>query len=177
MESYLTSRVSSLAGCFLAMYGIDEKGGATWPPIHCCYGYLSCAAYDWCARRILSGGHQESHVVVSSKYVKFLSSNMSYDSIEKLSVQMNKLESEGKDWLPRWTMLVLLPKQLVPFVATWRKRLTHMRKRSKLEPTESWPHSLAWKLLRSLDRVNNQRRISTYNSAHPGVENLVDSRI
>jgi hypothetical protein len=39
----------------------------------------------------------KNHSVVSSEYVKFLSTNTGYDSIEKLSSRMTKLESENKD--------------------------------------------------------------------------------
>jgi hypothetical protein len=39
----------------------------------------------------------KNHSVVSSEYVKFLSTNTGYDSIEKLSARMSKLETEGKD--------------------------------------------------------------------------------
>ena len=39
----------------------------------------------------------KNHVVISSEYVKFLSTNTGYDSIEKLTVRMNKLEIEGKE--------------------------------------------------------------------------------
>ena len=39
----------------------------------------------------------KNHVVISSEYVKFLSTNTGYDSIEKLTVRMNKLELEGKE--------------------------------------------------------------------------------
>jgi hypothetical protein len=38
----------------------------------------------------------KNHQVVSSEYVKFLSTNTGYDSIEKLSSRMAKLETEGK---------------------------------------------------------------------------------
>lgn len=38
----------------------------------------------------------KNHSVVSSEYVKFLSTNTGYDSIEKLTVRMNKLETESK---------------------------------------------------------------------------------
>jgi hypothetical protein len=39
----------------------------------------------------------KNHSVVSSEYVKFLSTNTGYDSIEKLSSRMSKLETENKD--------------------------------------------------------------------------------
>jgi hypothetical protein len=39
----------------------------------------------------------KNHVVVSLEYVKFLSTNTGYDSIEKLLVRMTKLEVENKD--------------------------------------------------------------------------------
>jgi hypothetical protein len=39
----------------------------------------------------------KNHSVISSEYVKFLSTNTGYDSIEKLTGRMNKLEIENKD--------------------------------------------------------------------------------
>jgi hypothetical protein len=39
----------------------------------------------------------KNHSVVSSEYVKFLSTNTGYDSIEKLSSRMTKLETENKE--------------------------------------------------------------------------------
>jgi hypothetical protein len=39
----------------------------------------------------------KNHSVVSSEYVKFLSTNTGYDSIEKLLTRMTKLETENKD--------------------------------------------------------------------------------
>jgi hypothetical protein len=39
----------------------------------------------------------KNHSVVSSEYVQFLSTNTGYDSIEKLSSRMAKLESENKE--------------------------------------------------------------------------------
>jgi hypothetical protein len=39
----------------------------------------------------------KNHSVISSEYVKFLSTNTGYDSIEKLSSRMTKLETENKD--------------------------------------------------------------------------------
>ncbi len=39
----------------------------------------------------------KNHSVVSSEYVKFLSTNTGYDSIKKLLTRMSKLETEGKD--------------------------------------------------------------------------------
>jgi hypothetical protein len=43
----------------------------------------------------------KNHSVVSSEYVKFLSTNTGYDSIEKLLTRMTKLETEGKDLVVR----------------------------------------------------------------------------
>ena len=39
----------------------------------------------------------KNHVVLSSEYVKFLSTNTGYDSIEKLTTRMGKLEAESKE--------------------------------------------------------------------------------
>lgn len=39
----------------------------------------------------------KNHQVVSSEYVKFLSTNTGYDSIEKLTVRMGKIELKSDD--------------------------------------------------------------------------------
>ena len=39
----------------------------------------------------------KNHAIISSEYVKFLSTNTGYDSIEKLTTQMKKLDADAKD--------------------------------------------------------------------------------